>query len=82
MQRSPRPSREALEALVRWLALPYTNRPPIFALKDWKGNPLRSNEELKETWEAVIGPLDAEAPGSWRQCPTCESFVPVTEEEI
>jgi hypothetical protein len=66
---------EDLTNLIRWLALPYNGREPIFAREDlYSGEPLMSNVSLEHTWRSVFGQLDRPAPGRWVRCKTCSSM--------
>ena len=65
-----------LEALVRWLALPYGNRRPIFTTVDQHGQPLTDNIRLQRAWNLTFTgdpgqPPEGEeppAPGGWTRC--------------
>lgn len=71
-----------LEDLVRWLALPYAGRTPIFARVDPNtGYPMPANIRLADTWAAVMGEGDPPVPGVWSQCQGCGSwYVDSTQE--
>lgn len=71
-----------LEDLVRWLALPYAGRTPIFARTDpTTGYPMQASIRLAETWSAVVGDTEPAAPGVWAQCQGCGSwYVDSTQE--
>jgi hypothetical protein len=66
---------EDLTNLIRWLAIPYNGRTPIFAREDlYSGEPLMANIALEHTWRTVMGTTEAQAPGRWVRCPTCASM--------
>ena len=65
------PSYDDVVALVKWLAKPYGDKSPIFALQDWQGNPLPANENLAATWEAVMHREAEPSDDVWVLCPTC-----------
>ena len=60
-----------LEQLVRWLALPYAGRTPIFGQVDDYGNVLAEGVTNTLTWRRVIGDTDPAAQGAWVKCSTC-----------
>jgi hypothetical protein len=59
-----------LELLVRWLAQPYGTNTPVFAVHDWRGDPLATGEALRDLYLEVVGPKDP-FPGEWYECPSC-----------
>lgn len=73
-----------LEALVRWLALPYMTtsidgepsvRTPIFAGKDiFTGEPLLTGPKLEALWHEIFGETEPPAPGRWVRCETCNAY--------
>ncbi len=67
---------EALEDLVRWLALPYGENTPLFATATWDGQPLETGKRMAELYAEVVGGR-SEPPRvgvAWTRCPTCDSF--------
>lgn len=64
---------EELEALVRWLAMAYNGRTPIFAQEDRKGFPLRAGITNARTWRSVMGDTEPAAQGAWVHCEHCGS---------
>jgi hypothetical protein len=70
-----------LEDLVRWLALPYGENRPLFALADWEGKPLDDGKRLEATYLSVVGEKSepARVGVAWTRCEMCGTFqtVPV-----
>jgi|HubBroStandDraft_6_1064221.scaffolds.fasta_scaffold242811_5 hypothetical protein len=67
--------------LVAWLALPYGENRPLFALADWEGKPLDDGKRLEATYLSVVGER-SEPPRvgvAWTRCEMCGTFqtVPV-----
>jgi hypothetical protein len=67
-------SREArLEALVRWLALPYGDNVPVFATQLPDGRTLATGVMLRDLYTSLMGPSTPTS-GTWQQCPTCQRW--------
>lgn len=60
-----------LVMLIRWLALPYGKRSPIFALEDWQGNPLPANRRIATAWHSIMGVQPERSDNAWVICPIC-----------
>jgi hypothetical protein len=63
-----------LEDLVRWLAIPYGDNSPQFAVADWTGAPLDDGKRLSALYQEVVGETRPPVHTAWTQCPTCSMW--------
>jgi hypothetical protein len=64
---------DQLRLLARWLAMPYGNNDPVFAVELPDGRPLNTGLMLRDLYASVVGPA-VFTPGIWQQCPTCSHW--------
>lgn len=63
------PTREDLEALINWLALPYAGE-PVWHMESETRSPHK--ERLQATWRAVVtDPKGPPGEGTWKPCEQC-----------
>lgn len=63
-----------LELLVRWLAKPYGERVPLFAVELPDGRELVTGKMLRDLYAEVVQPTEGPREGTWWQCPECQTW--------